>query len=178
MKEMWYSMSEYRIEKLSKKHQKRDFSCGKMALDEFLKTMAGQHARRNLSQTYVLTKSDAQVVIGYYTLTTTSVLPAFIPPHLAHKIPSAYPLPCALLARLAVDRHRHGRGIGGLFLVSAMRRVAAISESIGCYALLVDAKDENAKAFYEHFGFHTLLDDENHLFLTLGEISRWLSNTS
>jgi len=71
---------------------------------------------------------------------------------MAQKLPR-YPVPVALLGRLAVSRQSQGQGLGSILLVDACKRVAAASETLAMAAIVVDAKSPKAGAFYQHFGF-------------------------
>ncbi len=79
-----------------------------------------------------------------------------------------YPVPAAILGRLAVDRRYQGRGLGALMLADAIKRLVRASESLAIYALIADAKNDGAKAFYEHFGFQAFPDASMRLFMPLG----------
>ena len=94
-------------------------------------------------------------------------------PTSATSIVSRYPLvPATLLGRLAVDRRRRGKGFGETLLVDALRRSWRLSKQIGSVAVVVDAKDQQAKAFYEHFGFMSLPDQDRRLFLLMSTIRK------
>jgi len=89
-----------------------------------------------------------------------------LPPELAKPL-QHYPVPAVLLGRLAVDRAYQGRRLGELLLLDAARRVVRASAAIAVYALVVDAKNEEARSFYERYGFRRFPDAPSRLFLTL-----------
>ena len=99
----------------------------------------------------------AQDVAGYYTLTATGIALGALSPEVARKPPRYPVVPAALLARLAVARHYQGQGVGGILLADALMSTAR--PELGVFAMVVDAKDEAAQRFYEHYGF-TLLPGE------------------
>jgi len=140
------------IEPLGAHHDKRKFGCGSVALDEYLHRFASHHQKSRLSRTYVA--AQGSVVAGYYSLAMAAISKEVVPLHWQNRYPR-FPLPVARLARLAVDRHYQGQGIGALLLLDALHRAVGLSESIGMVAMVVDAKDETAARFYRHFNFET-----------------------
>jgi GNAT superfamily N-acetyltransferase len=154
------------IRPLDDAHERDDFDCGEPALDCYLKTQASQDRRRHLAQTFCATFVNTQRVIGFYALSAASVRKERLPPPLAKKLPH-YPIPAALLGRLATDRAVRGQGIGRLLVADAMLRTLNASQAMGIYGLLVDAKHEQAKAFYERLGFIPLVDAPLRLILPL-----------
>ena len=163
--------SRYRTEKLAESHERAGFSCGVEALDRYFRERAGQDLRRKLAVPYVLVDLLTDTIIGYYTLSSTSLLPESLPAQLAKRLPHYKDFPAVLLGRLAVDCRCHGQGFGGLLLQDALHRCAESGKEIGIMTVVVDAKDDGARAFYEHFGFRRLLDDEYHLYLPTSEIA-------
>lgn len=163
-------MAEWLIEPLERSVHERDgFSCGKAPLDDFLRSLVSQYEKRRLGKTYVAVKPGEKRVLGYYTLASGSVPFAQIPTKAAKKLPK-HPVPVILLARLAVDQSIRGRGLGAALLRDALRRALELSRNLGVHAVEVDAIDTETKAFYEKFGFVSLLDSELHLFLPLATI--------
>lgn len=162
-------MSQWRIQPLDKTHDRTRFDCGEEGLNAFLRQHAGQNARRDISRTYVAVPLDSKRVVGYYTLASTSLTLDLLPEEISRRLPR-YPVPSALLARLAVDTRFQGRGLGRLLLVDAMKRVRDVAEQIGIFALTVHALNDRARSFYQAFGFLPLLDDPDHLYLQLATI--------
>lgn len=141
----------FRIELLSSAHNRSEFSCGIEALDRYLKDQAGQDSRRRVAACFVAVDKDNGALAGYYTLSAGSVLLADLPDDMKKRMPR-YPLvPVARLGRLAVDASYKGIKLGAALLWDAASR-AARSE-VMAFALVVDAKDATAEAFYEHHGF-------------------------
>lgn len=158
------------IEPLGGRHERAAFSCGVPELDRYLKRQAGQDARRRIARVFVCTAEGSDAVIGFYTLSALSVDVGSLPERLARKLPRR-PVPAALIGRLAVDRPAQGTGIGRLLLADALKRTASAGESVAVYAVVVDAKDENAREFYRAFGFQPLRDRPMRLFLPLGSVA-------
>ena len=154
------------IEPLARRHERAGFSCGLPELDRYLARQAGQDVRRRFARVFVCTTSDADAVLGFYTLSALAVDLASLPADLSRKLPR-HPVPCALIGRLAVDRSAQGRGLGRLLLADALKRVVAAGETVAMYALIVDAANDGAKRFYERFGFAPLTDHPLRLFLPL-----------
>ncbi len=109
--------------------------------------------------------------MGYYSLSMGEINLSSLPPFLTKKLPK-HPVPVGRMGRLAVDLSAQGQGLGTHLMVDAMKRVQTASESVGVYALLVDAKDTSAKNFYLKYGFIPLTDDPMTLFLPLGSFPR------
>ncbi len=157
------------IEKLRREHILDSFDCGKEDLNRFLKRQAWNNQQAHSAQTYVLTKD--LVVLGYYSLAADSVTHEEATER-AKKGLARHPIPVILLARLAVDASLHGEGIGSALLKDALLRAAHAADTIGARAVLVHAKDDQAKAFYEHFNFEASPSDPYHLLLIMKDLMR------
>jgi GNAT superfamily N-acetyltransferase len=162
-------VGDWRIERLDRRHVREGFDCGKPSLNDFLHVLVSQYEKRNLGRTYVVLREGDQRVLGYYTLASGAINAESLPAKQSKKLPR-HALPVVLLARLAVDRSVHGKGLGGLLLRDALSRSLDLAERLGIHAVVVDALDAEAKAFYERFGFLPLTDDEMRLFLPLSTI--------
>lgn len=146
------------------------FDSGAAELDSWLDEYAYVNQRANNAVTYVSTDGDR--VVGYYSIVVAAVELAQAPERL-NKGGRPAELPCILLARLAVHRSTHGHGLGAGLLQDALRRAAVISESIGAAALLIHARDDDAREFYLHNGnFLSSPTDPMHLFLPMKDIRR------
>ena len=162
-------MGEWRIERLDRVHLREGFDCGKPSLNDFLRALVSQYEKRNLGRTYVALQEGDQRVLGYYTLASGAIAAEVLPAKQARKLPR-HAVPVVLVARLAVDRSVHGKGLGSLLLRDALMRSLDLSEKLGVHAVVVDALDAAAKTFYERFAFLPLTHDEMRLFLPLGTI--------
>ncbi len=155
------------FEPLAPHHDRTSFSCGEPALDDYLRERAGQDVRRKIARVFVAADRSNGRLAGYYTLSAASFFRQDLPEGLAKRLPH-YPVPAAILGRLAVDRRYQGHGLGALMLADAIKRLVRASESLAIYALIADAKNDGAKAFYEHFGFQAFPDASMRLFMPLG----------
>jgi len=157
-------MNEYRIHPLDSQADATGFECGEDALDEYLRRYATQDIKRGLARVFVATSVGApQCILGYYTISASSVAADTLPEKWRKKLPR-YPVPVALLGRLAVHRLSQGQGLGSVLLADALKRIIAASETLAVAALVVDAKSPSAAAFYAHFGFVELP----------GQAGRWM----
>lgn len=159
------------IEPLHSAHKRDGFHCGVAALDHYIAKQAGQDIKRDISRVFVATlPNSSQKIIGYYSLSALSIELGGLPENMARKLPK-HPIPAVLLGRLAVSETAQGQGIGKILLADAIKRAVSVSEQIAIYAMVVDAIDENAKEFYEHFGFTKLSEKSPRLFLPLKSIT-------
>lgn len=154
------------IEPLGAHHDRTAFSCGEPALDSYLQRQASQDVRRRVAQVFVAVGDAPGKIAGYYSLSAASFEKDELPPALAKRLPH-YPVPAAVLGRLAIDRAQQGRGLGETLLLDAIRRVVRASTKIAVYAIIVDAKNEHAQAFYERYGFRAIAGEPRRLFLPL-----------
>ena len=136
------------------------FRCGKHALDDYFARHALANDQAGIGRAYVLRRSpeDDEAlprVLGFYTLSMASVASEGLAAAFVKKLPR-YPMPVALIGRLAVDERVRGRRIGERLLVDALRRVVDAAELLGCLGIIVDAKDADAERFYVKYDFTTL----------------------
>jgi GNAT superfamily N-acetyltransferase len=157
------------IEKLRREHELDGFDCGKEDLNRFLKRQAWNSQQAHSAQTYVLAKELA--VVGYYSLAAGSVTHAEATDR-AKKGLARHPIPVILLARLAIDVSLQGKKIGPALLKDALLRAASAADTIGARAVLVHAKDDDAKGFYEHFNFEPSPSDPYQLMLIMKDLLR------
>ncbi len=149
------------IELLDKKHNRKDFDCGKEILNNYLKNQAGQDVQRKLTACFVLAEEETNNVKGYYTLSSNSIPLSSFPEQIRKKFPKSYvSIPATLLGRLAIDIKFQGEGIGKILLIDALKRSYEISREIGSFAVVVDPIDINAEKFYEKYDFIKLPDSE------------------
>jgi GNAT superfamily N-acetyltransferase len=158
-----------RIEVLGPQHDRTTFESGAEPLDRYLRVQAGQDARKNMAAPFLLVLADGAIG-GYYTLSATSVDLAALPAQTSRKLPR-YPLvPATLLGRLAVDRRHQGKGYGRFLLADALFR--SVRSEIASFAVIVDAKDENARRFYERESFLPFPDRPMKLFRPMSDIAK------
>lgn len=155
------------IARLSNHHDRSKFDCGVEELNIYLQKYSSQHQRKGVSRTYVATEDHAERVLGYYTISASSVGFDTVPENLPR-----HPIPVALIGRLAVDTSARGHGLGETLLIHALASAQRVAEIAGIYAVVVDALDEKAKTFYLKYGFKELADDHLHLYLPMRTINK------
>ena len=160
-------MTALRIEKLQRSHKIDDFDCGREPLNRFLSRYAFQNQQAESSQTYVALAGEP--VVGYYTLVVGEVAYESAHQRLTKGL-ARHPGPIMLLARLAIERSWHGKGLGNGLLKDAIQRTVQAADIAGIRAFAVHAKDDDARSFYEHFGFTPLPSDPYHLFRLLKDL--------
>lgn len=165
---------EFAVEPLARNHKREKFSCGSEPLDRYLKNQASQDARRGVAAVFVLV-TPVNKVIGYYTLSAFSIELEKLPRAQIHKLPKYPIMPATLLGHLATDQNYRGLGLGEHLLMDALHRSHNAASQIASYAVVVDAKDEAAVAFYEKYDFTQLPDHSNQLFLTMKIIKKLFS---
>jgi len=153
---------------LTPSHDYASFSCGSPPLDRYIKEQATQDIRRRITSCFVAVDAN-NLVAGYYTLASASVPLAEFPPEVVKKLPRYPSVPAVRLGRLAVDQSFKGQGLGKALLANATLR-AAVAE-IASFALIVDAKNESAIAFYRHHNFIALPGTPSILFLPLAKFT-------
>jgi ribosomal protein S18 acetylase RimI-like enzyme len=159
------------IEPLDAHHDRTSFSCGEPVLDAYLQRQASQDVRRRVAQVFVALGSAPNIIAGYYSLSASSFEKEKLPAALSKRLPH-YPVPAAVLGRLAVDHREQGRGLGEALLLDAIHRVVRASATIAVYAIIVDAKNERAGKFYERYGFQRFADEALRLFIPLETIEK------
>ncbi len=143
----------FRVVPLADAHDRTAFNCGVPALDRYFHQQVSQDMRKRVTSCFVALAAD-DAIAGYYTLASTSVVLSDLPTALAKKLPR-YPLvPAVRMGCLAVSTAHRGMGLGAALLANALQR--ASRAEIAAYALVVDAKDAQAAAFYTHHGLLAL----------------------
>lgn len=149
---------------------KKDFSCGKEMLDNYLHKQASQDVKRKLAACFIVKDEKTNLVKGYYTLANNSISQKVIPEKIRKKLPKSYlRIPTILLGRLAIDTHFQNEGLGKYILIDALKRSYEISKTLGSFAVVVDPLDEGAKQFYQKYGFIEL-PDSGKMFLAMKTI--------
>jgi GNAT superfamily N-acetyltransferase len=156
---------------LTAAHDVSAFNCGVPPLDEWLKKRALANQGVGASRTYVVCRG--QTVVGYYALAASEVTHAEAPGRIKRNMPD--PIPMMLLGRLAVDRSAQSQGLGAALLKDAVLRVVQAAHIVGIRGILVDAVDDNARAFYEKFGFRRSITFPLKLMIAVDEAQRMFS---
>lgn len=155
----------YRIRPIDAAINAKDFRCGHEPLDDYIRRYASQDVRRNVARVFVATpENDPQQLAGFFTLSAGSVSCSSLPASLARKLP-CYPVPVALIGRLAVGKKFQGKGLGSILLADACQKVSQASAVLAVAGIIVDAKDDKAISFYKHFGFAPLQGQADRMLL-------------
>ncbi len=159
------------IAPLGKQHDRKAFDCGEQSLNQYLHRYAGQDIKRRVNRVFVASPLDRpQQVVGYYSLSAGSLDATDLPEALGRRLPK-YPVPAALLGRLAVTQSCQGKGLGLILLVDALQRVAQARQVMAVYTVVVDALNAEAARFYVQFGFTPLPSQPLKLFLPMDSVT-------
>ena len=162
-------------EAISKAHDREAFDCGEPALNEFLRQYARKSHEAGGAKTFLaINAADRKTVLGYYSLSPASIEYARTPEIIRRRL-ARHDVPVFRLARLAVDLKTQGCGLGGQLLLSAGRRCLLAAAAVGGVAMLIDAKNERAAAWYSRFGALPLLDAPLSLVLPLSTVQAALN---
>ncbi len=157
------------LELLAPHHDRIGFDCGEESLNLYLQRFARQNADRDLGLTYVAVEAPGETrVQGFYTLAASSI-ENHLPPE--EKLPR-YPIPTILLARLAVDKNFHRRGLCQALLIDIFKNALRATALISLFAIEVDALHDKARDFYLHYGFKFATDKPNHLYIPLKTVRK------
>ena len=159
----------FSIEVLGPGHDRTGFSTGVDALDRYFREQVTQDMRRRATACYIAVETATGKVAGYYTLAASGIPLAEMPEKLAKRLPRYPSVPVARLGRLAVDRAYRGQKLGAALLWDATMR--ALRSEVAVFALVVDAKDDQAEAFYRHHGFTAFGSLPRQLFLLLTNLA-------
>jgi ribosomal protein S18 acetylase RimI-like enzyme len=166
------SAKHIRIVPLGAEHDRDSFDCAEEALNRYLKTQATQDIRRRIANCFVASESDGPQIAGYYTIAAASISLIELPPEVRAKLPRYPTIPAVRIGRLAVDTKFRGRGLGGALLADAVGRVVQIPPAV--FAIVVDAKNDEAAAFYQHYLFRPLASGPAALFLPVATAQKVL----
>jgi GNAT superfamily N-acetyltransferase len=159
------------ITPLGKRHDRQTFDCGEASLNLYLHHYANLDIRRRVTRVFVASPPGSpQRVIGYYSLSAGNLSATDLPERFRRRLPK-YPVPVALLDRLALDKSYQGQGHGAVLVADALKRIALASQVMAVYAAVVDALDESAARFYRQFGFISLPSQPLKLFLSMDSVA-------
>ena len=158
-------MFPFRLEPLGEEHERSLFRCGEDVLDRYFQTQATQDIRRRIANCFVAVETATNHVAAYYTISAASIPLVDLPPDETKRLPRYPTVPAVRIGRLAVDQKFQGRGLGAPLLADAATRT--LKADAAAFTLLVDAKNDQAVAFYQRFGFHILASQPRTLFLPL-----------
>ena len=159
-------MTEFVCEPLGKHHNRQQFDCGVPVLNNYLSNIAGQDVKRKAAAVFVLSAfTQPERVVGYYTLSATSIELSSLPADLRKKLPRYPEVPAILIGRLA--RGLTFPGVGSLLIADALTRCIRVSNEIAASVIVVDSKGESAIRFYEKFGFLSIPNLSTRMFLPM-----------
>jgi ribosomal protein S18 acetylase RimI-like enzyme len=159
------SPAPFRFDTLGDGHDRAAFLCGDDALDRYFQTQVTQDIRRRIANCFVVVEIATSYVAAYYTLSAASIPLVALPPDEAKRLPRYPTLPAVRIGQLAVDRRYRRRGLGELMRMNAVHRT--MQDAAAAFALLVDAKHDQAAAFYRRYGFRPIAGKPSTLFLPL-----------
>lgn len=152
----------------ARRHDRAGFDCGVEPLNRYLKTLAGQHRVKGVATSFVMIDSDRPAqILGYYSLSAASLASERLVEADRKGLP-AYPIPAARIGRLATSISVRAQGLGELLLQNAIKRILQARNLFGVFALVVEAKEAAAEAFYRKYGFRLCDSQSRQLYLPLG----------
>ena len=154
----------FRVEPLGE-HERSLFRCGEETLDRYFQTQVTQDIRRHIANCFVAIETGTSQVGAYYTISAASIPLVDLPANETKRLPRYPTVPAIRIGRLAVDQKLQGRGLGAALLADAAIRT--LKGDAAAFTLLVDAKNDQAVAFYQRFGFRALASQPRTLFLPL-----------
>ena len=158
----------YKITRLDKTHNRKNFDCGVEALNRYIREFVSQDEKRNLAKCYVLLDEE-NIVLGFYTLASSGIPIDALPEEIKSRLPRYFSVPTISIGRLATSVSHQKMRLGETLLFDALKRMK--NSEAGIYAFAVDAKDENAAAFYQKYGFIALPDNPLSLYLPIANLS-------
>jgi predicted GNAT family N-acyltransferase len=163
----------WKIEPLDPRHDRAAFACGKVLLDDFIRTKARKESELGYSAVFVLVaEPEVTTILGYYSLSSHSVELNGIEAASRKKLPRYPIVPTTLIGRLARDLRVRGRQVGEFLLMDALQRALHSAEQVGSHAVTVDAIDDEAAAFYTRYGFVALIGHTRRLYLPMASIRK------
>jgi len=156
------------INALNTGHLRKAFDCGESSLNTYLHRYARQNIKNRINRVFIASPVNAEkTIMGYYTLSAGSICAYDLPLAQKRRLPN-YPLPVALLGRLAVDKRYQGQRLGSILLADAVQRVEQASEVLAVYAIVIEALNPSVAEFYQGFGFVPFSGQPLKLFLPMG----------
>jgi len=149
----------------------KNFNCGVGELNSYLKRFAKKNDKLNVGRTYLLL--DNETVVGFYTVSVGNIEFQSLPQEISTRLPK-YPLPVFRICRLAIDQ-QFQKGLGEYILMEAFLNALSVASKVALFAVVVDAKDETAKTFYQHYGFISYQDMDLSLFISLDSLEELLA---
>jgi ribosomal protein S18 acetylase RimI-like enzyme len=161
------------VARLDPSHDRSSFDCGNETLNRYLATVATQDFRRGLAVPYVATRPPSNAVVGYFTLSATSIDLGALPEVVQKRLPANVVIGASLLGRLAVDQAQQRLGVGSM-MVAAAANLSFAQSPLACVAMIVDAIDQKASDFYKGLGFIEVPEGPRRLFLLRESLAKYL----
>jgi ribosomal protein S18 acetylase RimI-like enzyme len=166
------SPGSFRFDMLAPEHDRTGFRCGEDALDRYFKIQVTQDIRRHVANCFVVIEAATNQVAAFYTLSAASISLTDLPPEETKRLPRYPTIPAVRVGRLAVDLRFRRRGLGELMLINAVDRT--MQDAAAAFAIVVDAKNDEAAAFYRRFGFREIASRPRSMFLPLATAQKLL----
>ncbi len=155
------------IASLNTGHLRKAFDCGVPSLNTYLQQYARQNIKHRINKVFVATPIDSdKSIMGNYTFSAGNISVNDLPLEQKRRLPQ-YPVPIALLGRLAVDKQYQGQQLGHILLADAIQRVKQASAVLAVYAIVVEALNPSVVGFYQSFGFIPFTEKPLKLFLPM-----------
>ena len=156
-------------------HDRKTFSCGKEDLDNYIKKQASQDMKRGLAAVFIIEGGGDGEIAAYYSFSALSVDAGDLTELAAKGLPKKRPVPCTLLGQFAVHKKYQGNGISTWLVAHVMHEVLAHSKKIASFALVVDAVDGDARAYWGKCGFLSFPNSPNRMFALMRDIKEWVA---
>jgi ribosomal protein S18 acetylase RimI-like enzyme len=162
----------FSFEALADSHDRAAFACGEEPLDRYFQSQVTQDIRRKVTNCFVAVEAASGRIAAYYTLAASSIPALDLPSEIIRKLPRYPSIPAVRVGRLAVDLRFQSRSLGAALIADAARRTLSAAPAV--IALLVDAKNDKAVAFYRHLGFLPFTSQPRTLLLPLATLAKTL----
>lgn len=164
------------ISPLLERHNRGAFSCGKEPLETYLRQQVNQDVKRGLAAVFILEGENDADIAGFYALSSLSIDAGDLTELATKGLPSRRPVPCTFLGQFAIHEKWQGHGVGAWLLGHVLHEAVIHAGKVGSFALIVDAVDDKAHAYWLHYGFIPFPNTPNRLFLPMKTIKKWLKN--
>jgi len=160
--------------KFQKKYDRTKFDCGVETLNKYIKEQVSTQVKIKSAACFLAISEDDQIV-GYYTVSASSMPLKDLSEELRKKMPRYPSVPVFLIGRLAIDKLFKGKGLGGGLLIEALLKCLELSEEVGACAVVVDVNNDEAKQFYQKYDFKAFEDNPNSMYIPMSEIKELCS---
>jgi len=158
------------------RHERADFDCGVVRLNNYLKLSARKQQRDEMSRVYVVVKEGSTRILGYHAINLGSINVDDLKRR-PRGAPNHGEIPALFLGQVAVDKSVQGGGLGGILMHHVFEKAVNIADIAGCHAIILDViSDDGEQAFehrkewYESFGFTPFDSDRARMFLAMKQV--------